>query len=366
MQKIIETENNYTPIEECIKGYTAKKTLLVCDKSLPYLKINGFLPQLSQNTGAEIIKFDDFEPNPKFSSVVKGIKILLDNNCDFILAIGGGSSMDTAKCIKLYAGCQIEADAIPKNIVPNNIPLAVMPTTAGSGSESTRFAVVYLNGKKQSVTDLSILPSYVFLDSGVLETLPQYQKKSAMLDAFCHSVESYWSVNSNEESKEYSASALKLIKEHKDGYLSGDKHSAKMIMRAANLAGKAINISQTTAAHAMSYKLTSVFGIAHGHAAFICLLGLLPYMKSNTDIKPLLKEISKISGFESVEGFISHLNNVYSQFDLETPICSDENVIDQLTDEVNPERLKNFPIILDKNTIKGIYKKILGGKLIEG
>lgn len=356
-QKIIRLENGFEPIEECIKDRATKKLFLVCDSSIEFLEIGKHLSELSGNTGAEIVKFSDFKSNPDYRSVVKAVDLFRNNKCDFILTIGGGSAIDVAKCVKLYALAELPADGLPEKCPPNDIPLAAMPTTAGTGSESTRFAVIYLNGKKQSIEDDSILPEYAFLDERVLQTLPEYQKKATMLDALSHSVESYWSVNSTDKSRALSLSAIKIILSNHKEYFCGDWSAAREILNAANLAGQAINITRTTAAHAMSYKLTSVFGIAHGHAAFICLLGLLSRLNDREELHEALEGLSEAVGGDLEKS----LSEFYSGLSLRSPVCTDENVIQGLAREVNVERLKNFPILLTAREIEDIYREILGG-----
>lgn len=360
-QNIIWLENSFAPIEDCIRKSFAKRIFLVCDNSLTFLEIGEYLPKLSENTNSEIVKFSDLESNPNYISVVKGVKAFNESKSDFILAIGGGSAIDTAKCIKLYALAQLSERSLPQNYPANNIPLAAMPTTAGTGSESTRFSVVYLNGKKQSVEDNSILPSYVFLDERALKTLPEYQKKATMLDALSHSIESYWSVNSTDKSKELSQNAIKIIFASYKKYLRGDAFAAREMLKAANLAGQAINISKTTAAHAMSYKLTSVFGISHGHAAFICLIGSIRFINDRSVMQNVVKELSETIGGDLEKS----VKDLYGELNLQTPVCTDERVIGELTEEVNTERLKNFPVKLNPEEIKEIYKKILGGALLK-
>ena len=113
--------------------------------------------------------------------------------------------------------------------------------------------------------------------------MPLYQKKATTLDALSHAIESYWSINSNDESKKYSMEAIKIILNNFNKYLDGDNSVNKDMLYAANLAGKAINITATTAGHAMCYKLTSLYNIAHGHAAMLVNSELLPYMMDNID-----------------------------------------------------------------------------------
>lgn len=251
----ITTENNYKGLEEWLKG--KRKVLLVCDSSIKFLKtLNRKLEEIC----IPIIRFSDFQPNPLYESVVKGVKVFRNQECDSIMVVGGGSAMDVAKCIKLYNnmdGDGADGHFLNQKIIPNRIPFFAMPTTAGTGSEATRYAVIYYKGEKQSITHESCIPSTVLLNPKVLETLPIYQKKSTMMDALCHAIESFWSVNSTEESKEYSKNAIKLIIDNIDSYLENKDNGNRNMLMAAHMAGKAIDITQTTAGHAMCYKLTS-------------------------------------------------------------------------------------------------------------
>lgn len=359
-QNVFWLEKGFEPVESCINICDARRIFLVCGRSIDNLEIGQYLTLLSQNTAADIIRFSAFEPNPDYRSVIRGVEIFREKRCDLIFAIGGGSAIDVAKCVKLFALSEMPPDELPQSPPLNDIPLFAMPTTAGSGSEATQFAVIYLNGKKQSITDASILPKYVFLDSRALKTLPDYQKKSAMLDALCHAVEAHWSVNSNLYVQAISCSAIRLILDNAEGYIGGDADSAHKIMTAANLAGQAINIARTTAAHAMSYKLTSVFGIAHGHAAFICLLGLISRLSARVELREALDGLSEIIGGEPKK----HLSELYLSSGLQTPVCTDVDVIRELAAEVNVERLSNFPVKLTEQEIEDIYRNILGGDLL--
>ena len=267
-QTIITSKENYRELDQWMEGKGKGKVLLVCDASLPFLGIKKYFDDREER----FVKFNDFQPNPLYESVVKGVEVYHKEDCDSIIAVGGGSAMDVAKCIKLYSnlpgdganGAWLKADA-----VPNDIPFLAIPTTAGTGSEATRYAVVYYEGAKQSVTSESFIPKTVLMDPDVLKTLPMYQKKSTMCDALCHAIESFWSVNSTDESKEYSKAAIHGVIDNMDGYLNNTEDGRSGMLRAANIAGKAINITQTTAGHAMCYKITSLFKCAHGHAAIL-------------------------------------------------------------------------------------------------
>ena len=120
---------------------------------------------------------------PKTSKMVQekvkqAIEIGKERSIDCVIGFGGGSAIDVAKCIKLYSNMDTEINYLEQLIIPNEVKLLVVPTTAGSGSEATRYAVIYYKGEKQSVTHESCIPALVLVDASVLETLPEYQRKN--------------------------------------------------------------------------------------------------------------------------------------------------------------------------------------------
>lgn len=316
--------------------------------------------------------FSGFSSNPKYEELISGIKSFQENNCDFIVSYGGGSAIDVAKCIKLYCKTEECDNYLISEKKFNQVKHLAIPTTAGTGSESTRFAVIYKDGIKYSVTHDSILPDMIILDYELLRSLPDYQKKSTMLDALCQSIESYWSVNSTNESKEYAKKAIKLILDNMFGYLNNDENSMKNIMIASNLSGKAINISQTTAAHAMSYKITSLYGTSHGHAVALCLPYIWEYMIHNFDkcidprgenyIVNVIQELCNIMDCSNSEEAINKLRSLISSFNLPTPELKSDDELEELVDSVNQERLKNNPIKLERKNIRYIYVSSLGDR----
>ncbi|MGI6089868.1 MAG: phosphonoacetaldehyde reductase [Saccharofermentanales bacterium] len=306
-----------------------KKPLLVCDDAFDSFGIE--FP-------CEVTRFSDFTSNPDYEDIKSGVKVLRKNKCDFIVAIGGGSSIDTAKSIKYY------------NHI--NLPLMAVPTTSGTGSEATHFAVIYRNGKKQSVADERLLPEYVILQADTLKTLPLYQKKCTMLDALCQAIESWWSKKATQESILYSQKAIYLILSNMESYLHNDNDGNTKMLVAANLAGKAINITTTTAPHAMSYKLTSLYGLPHGHAVAICLPKVWRYME-NFDY------IAKALGTEHYEDAVSLFEEMLLELEILPPQNVNEDDLDILTNSVNRQRLSNNPVRLNKSTIKKLYKEIL-------
>lgn len=329
----------------------------------------------------ERVYFTDFTPNPKYEQICKGIDLFKSEGCDAILAIGGGSPMDVAKCIKLAVLADDGINAIippmvNKNVVidGNKIPFIAIPTTAGTGSESTHNAVMYYEGTKQTVTNDGILPYYAILEPSVLKTLPLYQKKCTMMDALCQGIESWWSVNSTDESKEYSKKSVELIIQNWEKYIFGnDDEAAANIMLGANYSGRAINIAQTTAAHAMSYKITSLYGLPHGHAVAVCLPEIWEYMVDNMDkcrdprgkeyLDDIFRQISLSMGCIDVMDAIGKFRNILlkCRINMDGKELDDE-LLSLLANSVNPIRLKNNPVQIMRDAINNIYKDLFFAK----
>lgn len=370
-QRIITPGKNYKGVDDWIQETGCKKILLVCDGSICYQRtFNAHLEEIDK-MGVEIVDFRDLQPNPLYENVQAGVKLFREEMCDSIIAVGGGSAMDVAKCIKLYGnlpGEGVNGSWLNSDYVENNIPFLAMPTTAGTGSEATRYAVIYYEGKKQSVTSESFIPDTVLMDPDTLITLPLYQKKATMCDALCHAIESFWSVNSTDESKKYSRRAIGLVNENMDAYLANTEEGRKNMLLAANMAGKAINITQTTAGHAMCYKVTSLFGSAHGHAAVLCDRVLFSWMLDNTDkcidprgeqyLKHTMDEIGHAMGCEDGRAGAAKLIEIFDKLSLEVPITT-EAQFQELKTSVNPVRLKNHPIELNEDIIDYLYHQIL-------
>ena len=373
MQKIA---NGIGRLSEILKEIGCKRLFLVVDSSYPFLNIKDAIEALPV---MEMVTFSNFTPNPLYEQVCEGVEMLKASQCDAILAVGGGSAIDVAKCIKLAVLAKEGNAAIIPPLVSqrlpidrNKIPFVAIPTTAGTGSESTHNAVMYYEGSKQTVTNDGILPDYALLEPTVLKTLPLYQKKCTMMDALCQGIESWWSVNSTDESKEYSKAAVELIMANWRQYIfDNDDDAAKVIMLAANYGGRAINIAQTTAAHAMSYKITSLYHLPHGHAVALCLPEIWDYMIGHTNncidirgeryVRDVFESISRSVGASSTEEAIRIIRIMMTEMGLGSPsfVNDSEAELELLCKSVNPIRLKNNPIRLDYNSIYSFYYRIV-------
>ncbi|MBO4501529.1 MAG: iron-containing alcohol dehydrogenase, partial [Clostridia bacterium] len=142
-----------------------KRVFFVCDEAFAFLP--GDVKNVYLSRRDSFTLFDSFTPNPLYEQVCKGVELFKKDKCDVILAMGGGSAIDVAKCVKLYCRMDENENYLKQECKDSGVPLIAIPTTAGTGSESTRYAVIYYEGKKQSVTHESIVPNYVVLEPGV-------------------------------------------------------------------------------------------------------------------------------------------------------------------------------------------------------
>src|SRR3989344_1935280 len=230
----------------------------------------------------QVTYFSDFSVNPQLEDVIKGTSLFRKTNSDLVIAVGGGSVIDIAKSINFLAAQQgAPEDYITKKQTAQIKPksFVAIPTTAGTGSEATHFAVVYIQKTKYSLAHEEwMLPDYVFLDPTLTYNLPRYITASTGIDVLCQAVESYWSTQSTEESKGYAREAIGMVLNNLvEAVNNPSLQSREAMLLAANLAGKAINISKTTACHSVSYPMTSYFGVSHGHACALTLAEMCLY-----------------------------------------------------------------------------------------
>ncbi len=325
-----------------------------------------------------IIYFDDFEINPKLKDIEKGIKIFRKNNCDFVIAVGGGSAIDAAKSINILASNEGNPEdyiTTIKKIENQGKALAAIPTTAGSGSEATKFAVVYMGKTKYSLQHEFMTPDYAIVDTQFTINLPRAITASTGMDAFCQAVESYWCINSTEESKKYAEQAIKIIlKNLSKAANNPSTESREAMSKAAHLAGKAINISKTTACHAVSYPITSYFNVPHGHAAALTLPSMLVYNSEvNKDdlldkrgidyVNKTVNEIVKFIGVKGVGDASQKIRNLMQEIGLKTKLSElgikTQNDIDIIIKNgFNPDRVKNNPRKLTEGALRKILENI--------
>ena len=360
-------------LEEIIKEHHATNVLLVTGKQ-SYISsgAKGKLDKILVNINVE--QFNQFDINPKIDDVYTGVKLLTNTKFNLIIAIGGGSVVDMAKLINILSAQKnddllsyINDSAL---IAIKGIPLVAIPTTSGTGSESTHFAVVYVDKIKYSLAHHFMMPDYVIIDPELSYNLPQHIAAASGMDALSQAVESYWAIKSTDESKKYASKAIKLIINAIQDAVNGDKKARVAMSKAAHLAGKAINITTTTAPHAISYPITTYFGLQHGHAVALTLgyFFVINYdlQKANiTDargkeyLKSIMEELFVMFDVNSAEKCRDKWYKLMHSIGLETNMdnigISTEIEIDKIINSINIRRLNNNPVQVSEQVIKEIF-----------
>lgn len=254
------------------------------------------------------------------ADVEKGWKLFEAGIFDYVAGVGGGSVIDLAKMIN-----------------QRRKPLLAIPTTAGTGSEVTSFATMYINGIKKSMDGLR--PDKYILDPRLLRSVPRYAAICAGLDALCQSIESIWSHQATEESKSYAKSSVRLAIEHLIPAVEGRTVSQAHMLEAAHLSGRAIDISKTTAAHALSYPMTARFGIPHGHAVALTI-DSLRQVNACPDVERLLRGtgVSGIMRRLGIPATLREFGLVHRDFE-------------QIASLVDMQRLANNPVALNRSDL---------------
>ena len=360
---------------DIITSYSAHRVLVVTGgKSFQACGAKAILSECLK--GCHVTYFSDFEVNPRLIDAQRGVKLAIENTVELIISIGGGSVLDMGKLIKALYSIPDEAINIAKGVsevIDPKIPLLAIPTTAGSGSESTHFAVVYLGNEKYSLAASCLLPDDIILDGNLVLSATKYQKACNVLDAISQSIESAWAVGSTPESQVMSYQALNLCVNNFFEYVnSGNSPKvAQAMIKASNFAGQAINITKTTAAHAWSYGLTKKYSIPHGHAVWVTLPKIFEIhamchsdsirdprgSKHLTLVMDNLIDILNISTKKDIGRYFDEmLTSIGIKADIETDLGINKEERLALSRDVNQQRLKNNPVSFSSSEVKRIFR----------
>ena len=328
--------------------------------------------------GKKVVRFSAFDVNPKLEDVSSGIHLVRDTKPDLVIAVGGGSVLDMGKLITVLAAqSQDNVEELIRNsalIESKSLPVVAIPTTAGSGSESTHFAVVYFNKVKYSLAHPTILPDYAIVDPTLTFQMPPELAASCGMDALTQAVESYWAVDSTEESKGYAAQAIGMILPaiHSSIRVGHEEEKTAMSI-AAHLSGKAINISKTTAAHAISYPITMYFNVPHGHAVAL-VLGQVLLINAELGKEGLndargasyhqttMSEIYTMFECTTAEACCDTWYTLMEQIGLETNLKNlgvrNLHDISLIVQHINIERLNNNPVKIPENRLYSLLESL--------
>lgn len=285
-QRFFLGESSIKELIPILQEYTPDHIFLVRGKnSYEKCGAQAVLESVFVKLACGVTEFLDFEANPKIEDMEKGLSLLKEYPTNMIIAIGGGSVLDMAKLLRFfysYSGNPTGGEFEKKRQL---IPLITLPTTAGTGSEATHFSVLYKDKVKYSVEHDAILPDVAIVYPKFTYGNSKYLTSCTGFDALAQAIEAYWNVNATEESDKYAAKAIKLLWPNLPLVVNSPTAEARnKVSEGSYWAGRAINITKTTAPHAFSYSFTTDYGYPHGHAVALTFPFFMRYNIGNSDI----------------------------------------------------------------------------------
>lgn len=300
--------------------------------------------------------FDKIEENPSIETVMQARELGIQENVDFVVGIGGGSPMDAAKAIALMIANPGEDEGILYEARELEcLPVAEVPTTAGTGSEVTPYAILTIHARrtKQSISH-RIYPALALIDSRYLKTESLNTLINTTVDALAHLIESYMNTNADSYNRMYSEKGLRLFAEMKDDLLQCRRFGGEpkqtlsddvfdKLMQMSATAGMAITHTGTSLPHGLSYSVTYEMGVPHGKAVGIFLPGFLKYYQGKEDVRLALGQMC----FANVQDFTEYLDELLGKVEISDELW--KNDVELIMG--NQAKLKNYPFTMDEQTL---------------
>lgn len=373
-RRVIGGAGSISQLSALAKDSGAKNIVILTDKGVYGTGITAKAEKILSDYNTKIVK--DVPPEPEYNQVLNIYNKVKNDNFDMIVAIGGGSVMDTAKILAvLFTNPAYAEDILNPSLIKNRgIATVFIPTTAGTGSEATPNSIVVVPEKelKVGIVNSNFIPDYVILDAEMTLKLPQSVTASTGVDAFCHAIECFISKKANPFSDMYALKAISLIsKSIRNAYNNGEDISAREdMLLAAFYGGMCIASSSTVAVHALSYPLGGKYRIPHGISNAI----LLPYvMEYNADyVEDKFKDVALAMGIDIKNKNCNEIskeviNEIFKMTeDIKIPrdlkkygITKDdlENLVEGASGVTR--LLDNNPKPMTKDDIRNIYLKIV-------
>ncbi|MCM1363736.1 MAG: iron-containing alcohol dehydrogenase [Faecalibacterium sp.] len=295
------------------------------------------------------------QPNPLLSGAEETVRLIKENNADTVIALGGGSAIDTAK---FAAACAYSEIAPYEHYLSPAFPektakIVAIPTTAGTGSEVTKVSVISHGNEKKSIHNPAFMPTVCIVDPELTMTVPAKTTMITGIDAFTHAIEAYWSINHQPITDALAIESIKLILANLEkSYEIGDKESRINMSCASLLAGLAFAVPKTAACHACSFPLSAHYHLPHGEA---CALTLDSLMMINNDSR--LEQLAKAVGVENTKALADIIVRLKKIAGLCTTISQLGDVeIDMLAKECQKHPLMaNNPVKLSVEDLKEMF-----------
>lgn len=378
---IITGANASDEVGEQAKRLGSNKALIVTDPGI--VKI-GFSEQISTNlqkSGIASTIFSGVTPDPTLQNVTDGLNHLIDESCDIIVSIGGGSAIDCGKGIAIKLRNQGEfANYMGVDKVPNpGAPLIAIPTTAGTGSEVTKVTVITDTQRnvKMMLSSDCLLASVALVDPLLSLTTPPHLTAAVGVDALTHAIEAYISKRANPITDALALEAIRLISGSlRQAWANGENISARTdMMIGATMAGMAFSNSSVALVHGMSRPIGAYFHIHHGLSNSVLLLDVMEFTVVGTpkrfaDIaKAMGEQIEGLSLMKQADAAINAVERLVNDIDMprlgEIGIDSDkfEAVLDQMAaDAIASGSPANNPRHASSDDIITLYRKCFANR----
>lgn len=362
-------------LPELFRGKGVDRVLMVTDKVIRQLGITAHLEKILSEERIKCVVYDGTVANPTTDNVEEARNLYINEKCQAIIGFGGGSSIDCAKAVGARIAKPEQSLAQMKGIlkVHRKLPMLVaIPTTAGTGSETTLAAVI-TDGRtrhKYPINDFPLIPHYAVLDPEVTRTLPKWVTATTGMDAMTHAVEAYIGRSTTKETRANATEAVKLIFSNiYVAYDHGDDMEARRnMLMAAYLAGSAFTKSYVGYVHAVAHSLGGKYDVPHGLANAVLLPHVLDAYKESAQGK--LHELAVAVGISNLEDdheygarkFIDALREMNERLDIPDTISGiREEDIPELAScadrEANP--LYPVPKLMDAEELEQFYYDVM-------
>lgn len=271
LPRIMEVgKNARSKLPQILNSLGCEKPLIITDQVMVALGYVDQLQQLLAEAGIASDYFDDTIPEPTTASIAAGVAHIQQHSYDAIIAIGGGSPIDSAKAISILArfGGQMRDYKFPRQVNESGLPIIAIPTTAGTGSECTRFTIITedSSNEKMLCAGIGFLPVAAIIDYELTMSLPARTTADTGIDALTHAIEAYVSQKANAYSDVQALAAMRLIGPNLQKVYADPKNEAarEAMMLGATLAGIAFSNASVALVHGMSRPIGAFFHVPHG------------------------------------------------------------------------------------------------------
>ena len=373
--KIISGPGSVKKLPAVIKSKGLKKMMIVTDKGLMSLNLLDGLFEGLKAEGIDYVVYDKTQPNPSIDNIEEVRSLYLDNGCEGFIAFGGGSPMDCAKA----AGARVVRPnkTVQKmrgqlKVIKKLPPFFAVPTTAGTGSETTLAAVVTdtKTHEKYALNDPRLRPGYAVLDPELTVGLPPHITSTTGMDALTHAVEAYIGHSNTKETSAKAEQATKMIFENlENAYNNGsDIHAREQMLLASHYAGIAFTRAYVGNVHAIAHNLGGFYGVPHGLANAIILPYVLDYYGDTAYER--LARLSEFAGVakdgqsdeEKAKAFIQEIRDMNARMNIPDKIDKIQEsdiptIAQRALKEANP--LYPVPKIMDLEDCMGVIRRLM-------